>query len=194
MNFFTSDLHLSDVYTLQSDLRPFKNTKQFDKFILKNINKQAKADDTIYVVGDFIDCDGDGHEEWKKSIQLVKKIKANVVLILGNNEDRVIKYYFNNNFEEFKSFCLSIGFKDVVKTLILTMRDKDFYLVHKPFEYNPNYINIFGHTHAAGGIYKPFGINVGCDLHHFRLVNENDLFHFLAKKAKYWDKDKHLNM
>ena len=131
--YFTSDLHLSDIYTLQSDLRPFKNTKQFDKVILKNINKQAKAGDTIYVVGDFIDCDGEGHEEWKKSILLVKKIKANVVLILGNNEERVIKYYFNNNFEEFKNFCLSIGFKDVVKTLILTLRDKEFYLVQLRF-------------------------------------------------------------
>ena len=80
------------------------------------------------------------------------------------------------------------------KNLVLKMRDKEFYLIHKPFNYKQNYINIFGHTHAAGGIYKPFGLNVGCDLHHFRLISENDLFHFLSKKERFWNKDKHLNM
>jgi len=194
MNFFTSDTHLSDAYTLQSDLRPFKNTKQFDKHIIKTWNKQAKPTDTIYVIGDFIDCDGEGYDGWKQSIKLIKKIKAKVVLILGNNEERVIKYFFNNNFEEFKSYCLSLGFKDVVKNLIISMRDKEFYLTHKPFNYNPNYINLFGHTHAAGGIYKPFGLNIGCDLHHYKLVSEDAVFHLLDKKEKYWDKDKHLNM
>ena len=32
---------------------------------------------------------------------------------MGNNEDRVVKYFFNNDFDKFKEFCLSVGFKDV---------------------------------------------------------------------------------
>ena len=78
--------------------------------------------------------------------------------------------------------------------MIIKVRDKEFYLTHKPFDHNPDYINLFGHTHAAGGIYRPFGINVGCDLHHFRLVSEDSLFTYLDKKAKFWDTSKHLNM
>ena len=74
------------------------------------------------------------------------------------------------------------------------MGGKSFFLTHKPFNYNDNYINLFGHSHAAGGIYMPFGLNIGCDLFHFRLVSENDIFHLLDKKAKFWDKDKHLNI
>ena len=194
MNFFTSDTHFGDEYTLKSDLRPFKNIKQFDKYVIKTWNKQATKKDTIYVIGDFVDCDGEGFDNWKKAILLVKKIKANVILIMGNNEDRIVKYFFNNNFDLFKEYCLSLGFKEVHNNLVLKMRDKEFYLIHKPFNYKQNYINIFGHTHAAGGIYKPFGLNVGCDLHHFRLIRENDLFHFLSKKEKFWNKDKHLNM
>ena len=194
MRFFTSDSHLGDEFTLKSDLRPFKNVKQFDKYVIRTWNKQAKKDDEIFVVGDFIDCDGKESVEWKKSIFLVKKIKAKVTLVMGNNEDRIVKYFFNNNFEEFRSFCVKLGFKDVIKNMTLTMRGKEFYLVHKPAEYKENYINLVGHSHAAGGIYKPFGLNVGCDLFHFRLVSEDDLFHLLRKKEKYWDKDKHLNM
>ncbi len=194
MNLFTSDTHFSDEATLKSDLRPFKDVKQFDKKVIKIWNKQAKKTDTIFVVGDFIDCDGEGFDGWKKSILFVKKIKAKVVLILGNNEQRVIKYFFNNNFDEFKNYCLNLGFDGVYKNLDMTMRGKEFYLTHKPMDYKFGANNLFGHTHAAGGIYKPFGINVGCDLHHFRLLSEDDIFHFLNKKEKYWDNDKHLNM
>ena len=194
MNFFTSDIHFSDLTTLKSDLRPFKNTKQFDKHIIKTWNKQAKKSDTIYVVGDLIDCDGENHDEWKTSSLLIKKIKANIILIMGNNEDRIVKYFFNNNFELFKEYCLNLGVKEVHKNLLIKMRDKEFYLTHKPFDYKSDYLNLFGHTHAAGGIYKPFGLNVGCDLHHYRLISENEIFHLLAKKEKFWNKDKHLNM
>ena len=78
--------------------------------------------------------------------------------------------------------------------MILKIKNKEFYLIHKPYDYNKNYLNLFGHIHASGGIYKPFGLNVGCDLYHFKLLSEDDIFHFLAKKEKYWDKCKHLNM
>ena len=194
MNFFTSDTHFGDDEVLKQDLRPFKNAKQFAKILIKTWNKQAGKNDTIYVIGDFVDCDGEGFEGWKSAILLVKKIKAQTILVVGNNEERIIKYYFENNFDKFKEYCLSIGFKDVCKNMIINMREKYFFLTHKPLDYNPNYFNLFGHTHASGGLYKPFGLNVGCDLAHFKLFSENDIFHFIDKKAKFWDKDKHLNM
>ena len=121
MYFFTSDTHFGDDGVIKQDLRPFKNAKQFAKVLINTWNKQAKKDDTIFVIGDFVDCDGDGYDSWKQSLLLVKKIKAQVVLILGNNEERVIKYYFDNDFEKFKEYCLNVGFKDVCKNLILKM-------------------------------------------------------------------------
>ena len=75
MDFFTSDIHFSDTTTLKSDLRPFKNTKQYDKHIIKTWNKQAKKNDTIYVVGDLLDCDGAGHDVWKNHLYWLKKLK-----------------------------------------------------------------------------------------------------------------------
>jgi len=194
MLFFTSDVHFNDQSTIDSDLRPFKSTKQFDKFIIKTWNKQTTKNDTIYCIGDFVDCDNAQSDGWKIAIKYVKKLKAKVVLILGNNEERIIKYFFNNNFDEFKEYCLKLGFKDVEKNMIVKIRDKEFYCVHKPYDYNKAYLNLFGHVHASGGIYKPFGLNVGCDLYHFKLLSEDDIFHLLKKKEIYWDNCKHLNM
>ena len=145
MLFFTSDIHFDDGDTLINDNRPFKSTKSFDRCFIKMMNKQAKKGDTIYVIGDFIDCNGDGHDSWKKSILYIKKIKADVILIMGNNEDRVVKYYFDNDFNEFRDYCLSIGFKDVCKNLVVRFNHKEFYLVHKPIHYNPN-ILLFYYT------------------------------------------------
>ena len=53
MIYFTSDIHFDDLDTLVNDNRPFKSTKQFDKYIIKTFNKQAKKEDTIYVIGYF---------------------------------------------------------------------------------------------------------------------------------------------
>ena len=194
MRYFTSDIHFNNEDTLINDKRPFKTTKQFDKYVLKLWNKTAKNNDTIYVVGDFIDCDGKGCDSWKKSILYVKKIKANVVLIMGNNEDRIVKYFFDGDFQKFREYCIDIGFKEVHKNLSLTMNNQEFYLVHKAINYKKGVINLFGHSHRACGLYKPFGFNIGCDLNHFRLYDENDIQFLLDMKSKYWDKDKNLNM
>lgn len=194
MLYFTSDIHFDDEDTLINDNRPFKSTKSFDRCFIKMMNKQAKKGDTIYVVGDFVDCNGENHDSWKKSILYVKKIKADVVLIMGNNEDRVVKYYFDNDFDKFRDYCLSIGFKDVCKNMIIRFNKKEFYLVHKPIHYNPDILNLFGHIHRSGGLYKPFGLNVGCDLNHFRLYSEEDIEFMLNMKSTYWDKDRNLNM
>lgn len=194
MYYFSSDIHFCDELTLKEDLRPFKTVKQFDKYIVKTLNKQAGKNDTIYVIGDLVDCDGPNHTSWQKGFLYVKKIKAKIILIIGNNEERIIKYFFNNSFKEFKEYCLKIGIADVYKNLTINILDKSFYLTHKPIHHNPNMLNLFGHTHRATGIYKPFGFNVGCDLNHFRLYSEKDIAHFLSMKDRFWDKDKSVNM
>ena len=101
MKFFTADIHFSDALTMKTDNRPFKNIKEYDKFIVSNCNKMAKKGDTIYVVGDLLDCDGPNTNEWKIGLKQVEKINADIVLIMGNNEDRVVKYFFDNSFNGF---------------------------------------------------------------------------------------------
>ena len=193
MYFFTSDTHFNDDDTLLVDNRPFKSAKHFDNFVIKTWNKQARKKDTIFVIGDFVDCDGPDRDNWKKSILYVQQIKANVVLIIGNNEERVIKNWFNNNFEEFRKYCLSIGFKEVYTNHIIEVCNRKFFLTHQPKFRRPDMLSLFGHTHRSCGLYKPYGFNIGCDLNHFYLFTEKDIQKFLDMKARYWDKDENLH-
>ena len=192
MFYFTSDSHFYDQRNLITNNRPFKSIKSFDNYVIKLWNKQTTKNDTIYFLGDFVSCNGD--DGWKKSILYVKRLKAKVVLIIGNNEERIIKYFFDGDFDKFKNYCLNLGFVGVHKNLVINFDNTDFYLVHKPIHYNKNYINLFGHMHRSGGLYKPFGLNIGCDLNHFRLYSQKDIFFMLEMKQKFWDKDKNLNM
>ena len=194
MQFFTSDIHFCDDGNLVVDGRPFKNYKKFDKYVIKMWNKDAKKGDIIYVVGDFVDCNNQENKTYLTCLNYIKKIKAQVVLIMGNNEERVVKFFFNNNFESFRKYCINLGFRDVYKTYTIQINNIPFHLVHKPKHYNPNMLNLFGHVHRSGGLYRPFGINVGCDLNHFKLYSENDILRLLKLKHTYWDIDQNLNL
>ena len=194
MYFFTSDAHFNNWETLKNDNRPFSCPKKFDRFVLKTWNRQTRKGDTIFVIGDFLDCDDKTCTRWKKAVSYPKKLKADVVLILGNNEKRIIKFFFENDFEKFRAFCKENGFKEVYENLDLEFIGHNFFLTHKPLDYKQGVFNLFGHMHRGGGIYKPFGFNIGCDLNHFRLYSETDIQHLIQMKALYWDNDKHINM
>lgn len=194
MNFFTSDIHLGSEDIFKADNRPFKNAKTFGNYVVKNFNKQAKKGDTIYVIGDFIDYHYQENYDWHIAFKFIKKINADVVLIIGNNEERIIRKFFDNKFSEFKKYCINNGIKDVVKNITLEICGQQFYLTHKPKDCNYSMQNLFGHSHKAIGIYKSFGFNVFYDLHNFRLLTEKDIEHFLYMKATYWDKDEELKL
>lgn len=189
MNYFTSDIHFSDENTFKNDCRPFKNIKQFDKYIIKLWNKTAKKDDNIYVVGDLLDCDGPDFLSWQKALNYVKKIKANIILIMGNNEERILNNFFSSNFDAFKSFLISKGIKDVHKTLNLEFGGYNFHLVHNPINYQKDFVNLVGHSHRSKGIWYLFGLSVSCDLNHYRPYSENDILYQLKRKEIYYFSD-----
>jgi len=192
MLYFTSDLHFGSESTIKFDKRPFKNSKQFQHTIIKKWNKIMTKEDTLYVIGDFTDYHDDTKDISLEQLSLVKKIKANVILILGNNEERIVKKVFDNNFNEFKKHCMSLGFKDVLQKLDITINNIPFHLVHKPKEKKEGILNLFGHSHKALGLYKPYGFNIGCDLNNYEPYSEKDIMILLEKKEKYWDSDTNL--
>lgn len=193
MNFFTSDIHFCDEKTMRSDNRPFKNIKCYDKFIINDFNKTAKAGDIIYVIGDLLDCDDQFSDKWQKGLKLIKKIKADVVLIMGNNEQRIVKYFFNNDFDEFVKVCKQAGIKEVCHSLDIEFAGKKFHLTHEIKNGNKKRINLFGHTHLCLGVYHPYGLCVSADLNHFRLFTEEILLGYLKRKIDYWEPDENCN-
>ncbi len=194
MFYFTSDTHFGSFETIITDNRPFSSNKQFERFIIKTWNKQIKPYDTIYILGDYVDCHSTTDETWRQKLNLVKKLKANIVLIMGNNENRIKKYFFKDDFNAFREYCIHLGFKDIKISDTISIAEHKFYLTHKPKEHHPEILTLFGHSHRAMGVYKSFGFNICCDLNHFQLYSENDILSLLEMKSKYWDKDENLKL
>lgn len=194
MYFFTSDIHLGQATSAKADGRPFKNDKQFEKFLIKTWNKQAKKGDTIYVVGDLFDCHSKTDPYFINKLWFVKRIKADIILVMGNNEEKIIKNFYNGKFEDFKKVCLQSGIKDFIENGFVHICGQDFYLTHKPKNHHNELLTLFGHSHRAMGVYKSFGFNIGCDLNHFRLFSEADIASLLEGKKDYWDWDDNLKL
>ena len=117
-----------------------------------------------------------------------------MILIMGNNEQRIVKYFFNNNYEDFRNYCIKNGFYDVKQNDKVVVENKEFFLTHKPIDCDKNSLNLLGHCHRGMGLYKSFGFNICCDLNHFMLYAENDIKHLLYTKSTYWDKDENLKL
>ena len=194
MNFFISDIHFCDTTTFLEDNRPFKNITHYDKFMLKNLNKYVGKNDTLYILGDLMDCDNEKSRFWEKSAKYIKKIKGNIVLIMGNNEKRIVNFFFNGNFEKFKTYCKSIGIDDVKYEDYISFGGYDFYLTHEPINYKKGFVTLFGHIHRSKGLWQSFGLNMSCDINHYRPYSEKDILFQLKEKEIYWNSDENLRL
>lgn len=147
---FTSDTHFGHEKTLNKAARPFDNTKEMDKEIIKQWNKIIKPNDIVYHLGDFGDLSN------------LKKLNGKIRLIMGNHERK--EGYT-------KQDLLQAGFDDVYETgTIIIADDLTMYLCHEPSKHRKDMFNLFGHLHNLI-LLKEFGVNVGVDCHHYRPIN-----------------------
>ena len=189
MLFFTADTHFGGTEIINRENRPFTNHKEMDLFLIKTFNTQANRSDTIYCLGDFINYNELEKDNWKESFNYVKEIDASIVLLLGNNEERVIKEEFDNNFESFKEYLLNVGFRNVFNSYYINILNQRVFLNHYPSRHDKTTFNLFGHTHRITGFYKPYGFNVGVDVNNFKLFSEKDLEKLYERKIKFLDID-----
>lgn len=190
MKFFTADAHFShkDDTIIYREFRPFKTLEEMNDKIIEIWNGQASKNDIIYCLGDFVNYNWEDLE-YEKNLGLVKKINAKVVLILGNNEERILNNDFDNNFEKFKKYLLSLGFYDVVRhDLTLKIGKHYYFLTHKPCDCKKeSEFNLFGHIHKSAFV-KRYGFNVGLDNHYLKLFSEDDVID-LQGRRKFFDEN-----
>ncbi|MBQ8451198.1 MAG: metallophosphoesterase [Clostridia bacterium] len=182
--FFTADSHFSvnDKHgVIDRDFRPFTSLKQMNKTIIKVWNKQAGKGDLIYHLGDFVNYNKLDNKYYIELYSLVKKIKADVVLICGNNEQRVIEKEFGGDFEKFKWFLIKLGFKDVIEKglLLENFHGIKLYLNHYPSKHKVGMENLFGHVHGQV-LVKRYGFNVGLDNHYLGLFSEDEVLQLIS--------------
>ena len=196
-NWYTADTHFGNDSndSLIRDMRPFKDIAEYTAEQVRIWNEQASSDDTIYVLGDF--CNYNGHEkDFRSGLTVSKLVNANIILVTGNNEERVIDIHFGGDFDRFREYCLTcpeFRFKDVIRNTYIDINGIRFFLTHKPSDHDKTCLTLFGHVHRGLGLYRPFGFNVGTDLNHFHLFNDDDIMFLMEQKRKYWDIDIDIN-
>lgn len=191
---FTSDSHFASDRIIVREHRPFKNSAEFASQVIQLWNDQVSVGDMLYIVGDFCSYSFDEADVWGIGLHYVTHIKCNVFLVLGNAEERLIKEEFHNNFEEFRTYCKSIGFYDVALSIDVNSCGRTLHLVHKPSQSIPGMINLFGHVHRATGLFKQCGYNVSCDVTHFYLTSEQDIVDYEKVRELFWDIDCDIQM
>ena len=195
---YTADTHFgtdpkNDILIREN--RPFKDVEEYTREQVRIWNEQASADDVIYVIGDFCNYNHIS-KEYNSGLAVSKLVNAHIILITGNGEERVIEEHFGGDFEKFREYCLNnpdYKFRDVLKNEYLTIGGERFFLTHLPTDHDTECLNLFGHTHRATGIWRPYGFNMGTDLNHFRLFDDDDIGFFIKTKNVYWDIDPDCN-
>ncbi len=189
MYFFTADLHLGCDEILIREARPFSSIREFEDAFIERVNAVAGERDTLFVVGDWFNYNRSFKPPLRGALTAVRKINPQVALIMGNGEERIVAEMFHGDFGAFRAFCADAGMYDVMPDCELSFGGRDFYLNHYPKKHRDGYVNLFGHTHRATGLWKPYGLNVGVDLNCFRPFSEDDILDLLKTKEEWWDID-----
>lgn len=188
-NYYISDLHIGHENILSFDSRPFADTKEMYSVLLTNWNRRITAEDTVYILGDFIWAKGN---EWP---EYVRAFNGNKVLIRGNHDPKG----FSPETREL--------FQDVRDYMELTDNERHVVLCHYPIpffhaDFWPEVFMLYGHVHntleykylkklraeilanAKGNAPNGNFINVGCMMPYMDYTPRT-LEEIIAGDAKY---------
>ena len=136
MNYYISDLHIGHANAINLDRRPFKDLDEMNEAIFANWNARVQADDTVYILGDFI---------WKKESEwahYVAPLTGNKVLIRGNHDPK-----------EFSSTTKHL-FQSITNLKEIVDGDRHVVMCHYPMPFfrngfSPSTYMLYGHVHST---------------------------------------------
>ena len=128
--FFIGDTHFGDSQIIDYEQRPFANVEEMDKELINRWNYVVADDDKVFMIGDF------SLYNMQKTTEICNKLKGKKILIMGNHDDNLEKYYYDCGFDKVSEYPIILD---------------EFWMVsHKPLYLNKNmpYANIYGHVHG----------------------------------------------
>lgn len=159
-HWFTADPHFSHNNIIRYTDRPFKNHKEMDNVLIKNINDLVSPQDVVYYIGDFSMLSG---SRWQHIEKIVSKINGQKVLILGNH-DALTPFKY-----------IELGFHSVHTSLSIQLEGYKFIMNHDPSAYcmiPKDCIFLCGHIHNLFKILPDKRtINVGVDVWDYKPVS-----------------------
>ncbi len=126
-----ADPHFSHANIIKYESRPFSNTEEMNKEIIKSHNSIVTKRDKIFILGDFCLASRE------KIFEITKQLNGYKILIMGNHDrGRSINFWRDMGFDEVSKYPIII--------------DNFFILSHEPLsmtEFMP-YLNVHGHIHS----------------------------------------------
>ncbi len=178
MKYFTSDTHFGHSNVIGYCNRPFHTVETMNQTILDNFREVLTEDDELYFLGDW--------SMHPKYYELIREIPFKHLYFVYGNHDRFKKLKELSEFPEFAG-RVTIG-----KTMVCSLGAVDFFLVHRPMDASVTSPTLCGHVHEKWLFQQPGAtiqeyryhgpsvprtleqpvLNVGVDVHDFRLVSE----------------------
>ena len=162
--FMISDNHFGHKNIINYESRPFENTDEMEKEMIKTWNETVAKDDEVFHLGDFAFL---GKEKTK---EIVSKLNGKIHLILGNHDHKPIKYYLECGFETVSAYPIIL--------------DGFWILSHEPVYLNKAmpYANIHGHLHSTELTGNYF--NVSVELINYKPVDFEKIKRVVGEKIK----------
>lgn len=189
MIYFTSDLHFCHPFVAQK--RGFKNFKQHDYAVIKNINSMVGKNDELYILGDMCCGNNTSFYEAIRCIDQLHVIPSHRHLILGNHEAFKLKPdWYSKAYSRF----VSVSTRDIIqpeqlnRTPIVMTHVPPTSLLTKCLEYPLSYrdkealehsldvagaVHLYGHTHQSTPLTSGTlrCVNVGLDAWNLKPVS-----------------------
>ena len=134
MNYFISDMHIGHDNVLRFDNRPFADVEEMNRKLMENWNARVNANDTVYILGDFI---WGKEENWPS---IVEALSGNKVLIRGNHDPKQFSNTTRAMFQEIIDFK---EIKDSGKLVVVCHYPIPFFRAG----FAPTAYMLYGHVH-----------------------------------------------
>ena len=135
MNLYISDLHFGHANVIKFDDRPFADVDEMDRTMIALWNGKVKADDHVYIIGDFW-FRGEKPADW-----YLRQLQGHKYLIIGNHDGAMLA-----------NEAAMAHFESVDKMRYVKDGDRHISLCHFPLaEWNGYYKgnwHIYGHIHG----------------------------------------------
>jgi calcineurin-like phosphoesterase family protein len=179
LEYFTSDWHFSHKNIIKYGKRPFKDIKEMNGHLLKNLIETVSNKDNLYFLGDFTWDENYGIFVLRK----IKELGINFIWIKGNHDKRISKLV--------DEYTYLFG-KPLYETYDLTYNKKLFILNHFPMltwsRSHFNSYHIYGHHHAKINHPSARSYNATVELNNYKPVSITQIIK--SCKGDNWDKIK----
>jgi len=169
MIYFTADLHLGHANIIRHCGRPFADADEMDACLVAAWNKRVRANDTVYIVGDFIFRNARPPEEY------LEKLNGKKHLLIGNHDKDWLKKCDTQKYFESVGHYAEISDGQHRMTLC-------HYPMMSWHKMGSGAYMVHGHIHnGRGGAYFPLLqsmpnlLNAGVDINGFQPVNFDEL-------------------